>query len=101
MMRRKWMAVGAVTVSAVLAVGACSSDSGDETTTTEKATTTSEAPKELSVSTPEGEVSLSLDGNLPSDWPEDFPRTASMKVKRQVLAEAVRDQMSRDAITPL
>jgi hypothetical protein len=68
------MAAGALTVT-VLAMGACSSDSGDATTTTttEKVTTTSEAPKDLSVSTPEGEVSLSLDGKLPSDWPEDFP----------------------------
>jgi hypothetical protein len=73
-MQRRWMAAGALTVT-VLAMGACSSDSGDATTTTttEKVTTTSEAPKDLSVSTPEGEVSLSLDGKLPSDWPEDFP----------------------------
>ena len=54
-------------------VGACSSDGGDATTTTEKTVTTSDAPKDLSVSTPQGEVSLSLDGNLPPDWPEDFP----------------------------
>jgi hypothetical protein len=72
MMRRTWMAAGVATVSVVL-LGGCSSDSGDATTTTEKVTTTSGAPKDLSVSTPEGEVSLSLDGKLPSDWPKDFP----------------------------
>ena len=71
-MRRTWVAAGVATVSVVL-LGGCSSDSGDATTTTEKVTTTSEAPKDLSVSTPEGEVSLSLDGKLPSDWPKDFP----------------------------
>ena len=71
-MRRTWMAAGAVT--ALVLLGACS-DGDDATTTTEKRTTTTaeDSSKDLSVSTPEGEVSLSLDGNLPSDWPEDFP----------------------------
>lgn len=34
-------------------------------------------------------------------WDDDFPRTASMKVKRHELAQAVRDQETRDAIVPL
>ena len=33
-------------------------------------------------------------------WEDDFPRTASMKVKRPLLAEAVRTQRSRDDIRP-
>ena len=70
-MRRTWAAVGAVAVSVVV-TGACSSDSTD-TTTTESTTTVADSSQDLSVSTPAGEVSLSLDGNLPPDWPEDFP----------------------------
>lgn len=33
-------------------------------------------------------------------WEDDFPRTASMKVKRPQLAEAVRTQRSRDDLRP-
>jgi long-chain acyl-CoA synthetase len=29
-------------------------------------------------------------------WPEDFPRTASLKIKRGVLAEAMRQKLERD-----
>lgn len=72
-MRRVRMGLAAVAVATV-ALGACSSDDSSDTTTTEKVTTTaSESSKDLSVSTPEGEVSLSLDGKLPDDWPSDFP----------------------------
>ena len=34
-------------------------------------------------------------------WSEDFPRTASMKVKRHELAAAVRQQQDRNAVVPL
>jgi long-chain acyl-CoA synthetase len=34
-------------------------------------------------------------------WGEDFPRTASMKLKRQELASQLRDTMSRDAVVQL
>jgi len=34
-------------------------------------------------------------------WPDDFPRTASMKVKRHELAAAVRNQQDRGAVMPL
>lgn len=34
-------------------------------------------------------------------WPEPFPRTASMKLKRGVLAEALRSQLGRDAVEVL
>lgn len=71
-MRTRWMA-GAVAV-AVLLTGACgSSDDGDGTPAAETTSTTEEGAQDLSISTPEGQVSLSLDGVLPPDWPEDFP----------------------------
>jgi hypothetical protein len=56
----------------VVAGAACTDDSpsGDSA---ERESTTTEEPRELSVSTPEGEVGLNLDGELPEDWPEDFP----------------------------
>jgi len=35
-------------------------------------------------------------------WEEDFPRTASMKIKRQLLAEQIRGKVDRDAaVNPL
>ncbi len=34
-------------------------------------------------------------------WGDDFPRTASMKVKRHELAAAVRQHQGRDAVVPL
>ena len=34
-------------------------------------------------------------------WDEDFPRTASMKVKRAVLAGALRERLDRAAVQPL
>ncbi|MFZ4518337.1 MAG: hypothetical protein ACOYOP_08105 [Microthrixaceae bacterium] len=58
----------ALLVVAPFGLAACSSDSKSTTTTT-----TTEKPKNLSVSTPAGEVSLSLDGELPPNWPKDFP----------------------------
>lgn len=73
-MRRTWSAGGALAAAALLLAGACSSDDGGDTTTTEETTTTAQdRPQDLSVSTPEGEVALSLDGNLPPGWPEEFP----------------------------
>lgn len=50
---------------------ACSSDDAASTTTT--TTTTTTAPRNFQVSTPQGQVSLSLDGELPPGWPQDFP----------------------------
>jgi hypothetical protein len=48
-------------------VTACSDsdDSSDSTTTT--------ANRGFEVQTPEGQVSLSLSGSLPPNWPDDFP----------------------------
>jgi long-chain acyl-CoA synthetase len=34
-------------------------------------------------------------------WPEDFPRTASLKIKRNVLAEQIGRQLDRSAVQPL
>jgi long-chain acyl-CoA synthetase len=38
-------------------------------------------------------------GYLP--WDRDFPRTASLKIKRIVLAEEIRERLGRDAVLPL
>jgi len=34
-------------------------------------------------------------------WDGDFPRTASLKIKRTELAEQIRQRLGRDAVTPL
>jgi hypothetical protein len=34
-------------------------------------------------------------------WDEDFPRTASLKIKRGVLAKEIREKRERDAVLPL
>ena len=34
-------------------------------------------------------------------WDQDFPRTASMKIKRNVLAEQIRERVDRSAMQPL
>ena len=34
-------------------------------------------------------------------WPEDFPRTASLKIKRNILAEQIGRQLSRSAVVSL
>ncbi len=66
--------VAVVTVLGLGAVGACSSSSssGSATTTTAKGSNGT-VPKSFSVSVPEGDVSLSLDGQLPPSWPSSFP----------------------------
>jgi hypothetical protein len=52
----------------VVGVAACSSsdDKGGEATTTT-------ANKGFEVTTPQGQVSISLSGKLPPNWPDDFP----------------------------
>jgi hypothetical protein len=65
---RRFAVVALAATSLAVPVGACS---GDATTTT--TTTTSTPAKNFRVSTPEGQVSLSLDGELPPGWPTDFP----------------------------
>ncbi|MFB3127871.1 MAG: hypothetical protein ACE1Z8_10345, partial [Candidatus Acidiferrales bacterium] len=34
-------------------------------------------------------------------WERDFPRTASLKIKRNLLAEEIRDRLDRTAVVPL
>jgi len=34
-------------------------------------------------------------------WPEDFPRTASLKIKRNMLAEQIGRQFDRSVVQPL
>lgn len=66
----------AIAAAAVLALGAsaCSSNNSSSTTTEQTSTTTGVTlPQNFSVSTPEGQVSLSLDGKLPPGWPNNFP----------------------------
>ena len=65
--RRYQILAAAVAVAASVAIGGCSSshNSGSLTTTT--------TAKSFSVDTPEGTVSVSLDGQLPPHWPSDFP----------------------------
>ncbi len=40
-----------------------------------------------------------LSGYLP--WPEDFPRTASLKIKRQLLANQIAARMGPETLSPL
>ncbi|MGI9578550.1 MAG: hypothetical protein ACR2OH_10150 [Microthrixaceae bacterium] len=69
---RKVTAVVLIVGAAVVGLSGCSSDdSSDTTTTTEESDSSSSLSFE--VSTPEGQVSISLDGELPPGWPEDFP----------------------------
>lgn len=67
--------ISAAVALAVLTAGAtaCSSDESSTTTTAREATTTTEAKAGFEVSTPDGQVSLSLDGQLPNGWPSGFP----------------------------
>jgi hypothetical protein len=57
---------------AVVAAAGCSSTSSKSAPPT-TVTPTTQATKHLSVVTPEGQVSLSLDGQLPPGWPAQFP----------------------------
>lgn len=63
--------LGAVAVIVVVSGGAVVSCSSDDSATT--TTTTTEESKDFQISTPAGEISVSLDGKLPPDWPKDFP----------------------------
>jgi hypothetical protein len=65
------MRIRTVSALAVLAFGllaACGSSSSSGSTTT-----TNASDKNVAVETPDGQVSLSLDGQLPPNWPADFP----------------------------
>jgi len=69
------LAVAGLATTAAL-VG-CSSTSTTSTATTTTAAPATSAPgtvpKSFAIETPSGQVSLSLDGNLPPNWPKSFP----------------------------
>lgn len=72
-MRRRSMAL-LVTAGLTAAIGAgCSSSDTSAPTTTSTSTTTTTTPRTMAVDTPDGQVSLSLDGALPPNWPSAFP----------------------------
>jgi hypothetical protein len=82
------LAVGLLFGCLVAAVG-CSSGSSSTAspaTTSASPATTSASPaptstaKNFQVSTPSGQVSLSLDGQLPPNWPSQFPVPSGAKV---------------------
>ncbi len=74
---RKPLIAGLIAIVGVVALGAsaCSSDSsGDSATTTQKdSASASITSGGFDISTPEGQVSVSLNGDLPSGWPSDYP----------------------------
>jgi hypothetical protein len=77
-MVRSRTAIAGITLVTALGLGvvstACSSssDKSAATTTTAKSSNGT-VPTSFSVNIPEGEVSLSLDGQLPPNWPSSFP----------------------------
>lgn len=87
---RKFLILAVVVCGASLVAASCSSDDSSTTTTTSKESPSkttsgssdskSSGSKSFSVETPEGQVSLSLDGELPPNWPKDFPAPKQSKV---------------------
>lgn len=65
------LTAAAAAAALVLGAAACSSESATTTTTEPVSSTT--RPQSFQVETPEGQVSLSLDGKLPLGWPGGFP----------------------------
>lgn len=70
---RKVTSAALIAGVAVVGLSGCSSDDSSDTTTTTEESSESSSSVNFEVSTPEGQVSLSLDGELPPGWPEDFP----------------------------
>ena len=66
-------AVACAAGGVLLAAASCSSSS-----TSSQSTTT--VSKSFQVTTPEGQVSVSLDGKLPPNWPSSFPVPSGAKV---------------------
>jgi hypothetical protein len=63
--------VGVVGCVLLAAAGCSSSSTSSQSTTT--------ISKTFQVNTPDGQVSLSLDGKLPPNWPSDFPTPSGAK----------------------
>jgi len=71
---RKTVALALVTAGLMLPTAACSSSApSTSTTSTTAASSTTSGNKSFEVTTADGQISLSLDGNLPPGWPETFP----------------------------
>lgn len=70
--RRQVSAAVGVSVLLVLGGACSSSDSGSNATSTSTTSTTASS-RSMQVDTPDGQVSLSLDGKLPPNWPSGFP----------------------------
>src|SRR4051794_32702828 len=54
-------------------VGCSSSDTSTPATTSTSTTTTTASNRTVAFDTPDGQVSVSLDGKLPPNWPTAFP----------------------------
>ena len=63
--------VSAVALSVMVLLAACGGDDDDSANSSNTTTTVSNT--NLNVETADGQVSLSLNGKLPSGWPSDFP----------------------------
>ena len=75
-MGRMEKTVATVLVSAALLVPVAACSSKSKTSTAASTTTTagsSDSSKSFEITTSDGQVSLSLDGNLPPGWPSGFP----------------------------
>jgi hypothetical protein len=71
MNRVRTTVAAAVVVSGLLLPVACSSSSKSATSTT--TTAKKDSSKSFEITTPDGQVSISLDGKLPPGWPAGFP----------------------------
>jgi hypothetical protein len=58
---------------AIVILAACGSSSKSTSNSNSGRDTTTTTPKNLHVETPDGQVSLSLNGQLPPNWPSTFP----------------------------
>jgi len=67
-MRIRSLSVAALAALAIVALVGCGSSSKSSSSTT-----TTVSGKNVAVETPDGQVSLSLNGQLPPNWPAGFP----------------------------
>lgn len=76
-MRARSLIMGTIAATALVVTVGCSSTTSTPPATSAPTTTTtvpgSTIPKEFAVDTPDGQVSLSLNGSLPPNWPSSFP----------------------------
>lgn len=68
-----WLATIAAAAAIAVGASACSSNS----TSSPSSTTTS--PRSFEITTPNGQISVSLDGKLPPNWPSSFPTPSGTK----------------------